>query len=56
MIELIFSTVVLIGIFGGINLYLAYGLGGDYYVIGNYARRKNWIEKILDGLEVLRKM
>ena len=38
-----------------IILYTAYGLGGDFYIFQNYGRRKKFLEKILDGLEIVLK-
>ena len=31
----------------------SYYLGGDYYVIGNYARKKTFFEKLFDGLKIM---
>lgn len=34
----------------------SFHLGGDYYVFGNYARRKNFFEKLFDGLKIMLKL
>jgi len=49
-------TALLVVVFGGLLLASAWGLGGEFYIYGNKGRRKNWLERLLDGLEVLRKM
>jgi len=55
--ELLFSiiafTAILAGFFGGLLVYSALVHGGEFYVNDFYGRRKKWIEKLLDGLEVL---
>lgn len=34
----------------------SYYLGGDYYIFGNYARKKTFFEKFFDGLKVMLKL
>lgn len=56
MANIISATVLLILCFGGFNIYNAWNLGGEYYIKGNFGRRKKWIERLLDGFEVLGRM
>ena len=34
----------------------SFSLGGDYYLKGNYARKKTFFEKLSDGLKVMLKL
>lgn len=34
----------------------SFNLGGDYYLKGNYARKKTFFEKLADGLKVMLKL
>ena len=54
--NLIALTVICVVCFGWWNIHNAWNLGGEYYINGNFARRKNWLERLLDGFEVLGRM
>lgn len=56
LLTVIGVTVILIGVLGVLNIENAWTLGGEFYIKGNYGRRKNWLERLLDGFEVLRKL
>ena len=56
MSNVIAVTILLIVFFGWWNVYNAWTLGGEFYIKGNFGRRKKWIERLLDGFEVLRRM
>lgn len=56
MINIIAATAVLVLFFGGLTVSSAWLLGGEFYIKGNYGRRKNWVEHLLDGFEILRKL
>lgn len=34
----------------------SFNLGGDYYLKGNYARKKTFFEKLSDGLKIMLKL
>ena len=34
----------------------SFSLGGDYYLKGNYARKKTFFEKLFDGLKIMLKL
>ena len=52
----IFMTVFLLVLFGCYLFVESYYLGGDYYVFGNYARKKTVLEKFFDGFKILLKI
>lgn len=52
----IFMTVFLLILFGCYLFVESYYLGGDYYVFGNYARKKSFFEKLFDGLKIMLKL
>ena len=54
--NIIVITIVLILFFGGLSIQTAWDFGGEFYIHGNFGRRKKWIERLLDGFEVLRRM
>ena len=56
LLGIIGTTIVLVCAFGWLTVESAWSLGGEFYIKGNYGRRKNWIERLLDGFEVLRRM
>ncbi len=49
-------TVTMIVICGLWLLSESFHLGGDYYLKGNYARKKTFFEKLSDGLKVMLKL
>ena len=53
---IIFMTVFLLMLFGCYLVVESYYLGGDYYIFGNYARKKTFFEKFFDGLKILLKL
>jgi len=56
LLGVIGTTLLLVFVFGWLSVESAWSVGGEYYIKGNYARRKKWIERLLDGFEILRKM
>ena len=56
MTNLIAITAVLTIFFGGLTVSSAWLFGGEFYIKGNVGKRKNWLERLLDGFEALRKM
>lgn len=56
LINVIIGTVILLGSCIALTVSSAWTLGGKYYIKGNFARRKSWIERLLDGFEILAKM
>ena len=49
-------TVTMVVICGFWLLTEAFNLGGDYYLKGNYARKKTFFEKLSDGLKIMLKL
>lgn len=56
MANIIALTIICVVCFGWWNVYNAWTLGGEFYIKGNFGRRKKWIERLLDGFEVLKRM
>ena len=56
LINIIAITATLTIFFGGFTLAIAWEYGGQFYIKGNKGRRKCWVERLLDGMETLRKM
>lgn len=56
LLGVIGTTLLLVFVFGWLTVESAWAVGGEYYIKGNYGRRKKWIERLLDGFEILRKM
>lgn len=52
----IIVTAILVFVFGGLTLSSAWDLGGEFYIDDFKGRRKMWIERLLDGYEILRKL
>ena len=52
----VFMTVFMLVLFGCYLVVESYYLGGDYYIFGNYARKKTFFEKFFDGLKILLKI
>jgi len=53
LLGIIGTTFVLVCVFGWLTIESAWNLGGEFYIKGNYGRRKNWIERLFDGFEIL---
>lgn len=56
LLYLIIITAISVVFFGGLLLSSAWTLGGEFYIHGNKGRRKMWIERLLDGFEILRSL
>lgn len=56
LLNIILATFYLWCSVAGFNLYNAWNLGGQFYIKGNCGKRKSWVERLLDGFEVLEKM
>jgi len=52
----IFMTIFLLVLFGCHIVIESYYLGGDYYIFGNYARKKTFFEKFFDGFKIMLKI
>ena len=55
-LSLIIITAIIAGTFGYLTITSALAHGGEFYIGTFYGRRKMWIEKLLDGLEILREI
>lgn len=56
LIGVIAITVTFTIFFGGLTIGSAWEFGGEFYINDFKGRRKNWIERLLDGLEIIHKM
>jgi hypothetical protein len=56
LLGIIGTTLFLVCIFGLVIVEDAWQLGGEFYINGNYGRRKMWIERLLDGFEIIGRM
>ncbi len=56
MLELMLFTFILIIAIGWLLCAQAYSIGGEFYINGNYGRRKTKFERLCDGLEKLAKL
>ena len=56
LIGVIAITVTFTIFFGGLTICSAWVYGGEFYIDEFKGRRKNWIERLLDGFETVRKM
>ena len=60
MLEVICLTALAVFVLGGalfvLTIEAAWLQGGEFYIKGNKGRRKSWVERLLDGFEVLRRM
>ena len=55
LLGIIGSTIVILCCCGLIMFECAWSIGGQYYINGNYGRRKSWLKRLLDGFEKLSK-
>lgn len=53
---LIIATAFIALAFGGLTFACAWSVGGEFYISANKGRRKNFIERLLDGFENLKNM
>ncbi len=56
LLGVIGTTLLLVCVFGWLTVENAWSVGGEFYINGNFGRKKKWIERLLDGFEVLRRM
>lgn len=55
LLGIIGSTLLLVCFSGWLVIENAWSLGGEYYISGNYGRKKTWLERLIDGFEKLSK-
>lgn len=55
LIGVIAITFNLVVFFGGLTICTAWEYGGEFYIDEFKGRRKMWIERLLDGLEIIKK-
>jgi hypothetical protein len=53
---LIIATAFIALAFGGLTFMCAWSVGGEFYISEYQGRRKNFLERLLDGFEILKNM
>lgn len=56
LFNLIITTALIALTFGGLTFACAWAVGGEFYISADKGRRKNFIERLLDGFENLKNM
>lgn len=53
---IIVTTSILVFAFGSLTVMIAWDLGNKFYIKGNKGRKRNWLERLFNGFEILNKM
>lgn len=53
LFNLIIATAIIALAFGGLTFMCAWSVGGEFYISEYRGRRKNFLERLLDGFEKL---
>ena len=56
LFNLIIVTAFLALAFGGLTFACAWSVGGEFYISADKGRRKNFLERLLDGFEKMKNM